>query len=85
VRENPVAFLAFDVLYADGALMIERPLRDRAMVLDGLLAGIRTPERKKGEFPLKTGRNARGRISNESGGQPAALGPRSEPRGDVSG
>jgi DNA ligase-1 len=38
LRENPVAFLAFDVLYADGALMIERPLRDRATVLDRLLA-----------------------------------------------
>ena len=41
LREVPVAFLAFDVVYADGALMIERPLRDRAMILDNLLAAPR--------------------------------------------
>jgi DNA ligase-1 len=41
LREIPVAFLAFDVLYAGGELMIDRPLRERAQVLDELLA----PER----------------------------------------
>ena len=38
LREIPVAFLVFDVLYANGELMIDRPLRERAGVLDKLLA-----------------------------------------------
>jgi DNA ligase-1 len=38
LREIPVAFLAFDVLYADGQLVMERPLRERARILDELLA-----------------------------------------------
>ena len=42
LRENPVALLVFDVLYADGELMLERPLRERARVLDSLLAAPRT-------------------------------------------
>jgi DNA ligase-1 len=38
LREVPVAFLAFDVLYANGELLIDRPLSERARVLDELLA-----------------------------------------------
>jgi len=38
LRETPVAFLAFDILYADSELMIEKPLRERASILDGLLS-----------------------------------------------
>jgi DNA ligase-1 len=38
LREIPVAFVAFDVLYADGELVMDRPLRDRARILDDLLA-----------------------------------------------
>ena len=41
LREVPVAYLVFDLLYADGALMIERPLQERARVLDDLLAAPR--------------------------------------------
>ena len=41
LREIPVAFLVFDVLYADGELMIDRPLRERAGILDSLLAAKR--------------------------------------------
>jgi DNA ligase-1 len=37
MREVPVAYLAFDVLYAGDELMIDRPLRERAVVLDQLL------------------------------------------------
>jgi DNA ligase 1 len=48
LREVPVAFLAFDVLYADGALMIERPLRDRARILDSLLAAPRNSVHHRG-------------------------------------
>jgi DNA ligase-1 len=38
LREVPVAFLVFDVLYANGELMIDRPLRERAAILDTLLS-----------------------------------------------
>ena len=38
LREVPVAFLVFDVLYANGELMIDRPLRERASILDRLLS-----------------------------------------------
>jgi DNA ligase-1 len=38
LREVPVAYLAFDVLYAGGDLLIDRPLRERARILDELLA-----------------------------------------------
>jgi DNA ligase 1 len=34
----PVVYLAFDVLYADGKLMIDRPLHERRTVLDELLS-----------------------------------------------
>jgi DNA ligase-1 len=38
LREVPVAYLAFDVLYAGGELLIDRPLRERARVLGELLS-----------------------------------------------
>ncbi|MGA8868185.1 MAG: ATP-dependent DNA ligase [Candidatus Sulfotelmatobacter sp.] len=38
LREIPVAYLVFDVLYADGELLIDRPLHERARILDELLA-----------------------------------------------
>jgi len=41
IREVPVAYLAFDLLYADGELLIDRPLRERAKFLDELLAAPR--------------------------------------------
>jgi DNA ligase 1 len=37
MREVPVAYLVFDVLYAGGELVIDRPLRERAKILDALL------------------------------------------------
>jgi DNA ligase 1 len=37
MREVPVAYLAFDVLYARGELLIDRPLRERARILEELL------------------------------------------------
>jgi DNA ligase-1 len=39
LRQVPVVYLAFDVLYAGGELLIDRPLRERAAILDSLLAG----------------------------------------------
>jgi DNA ligase 1 len=38
LRDVPVAYLVFDVLYANGELLIDRPLRERARILDEMLA-----------------------------------------------
>jgi len=43
MRRVPVAYLVFDVLYAGNDLLLERPLRERAKVLDELLAAARNP------------------------------------------
>ena len=43
IRKVPVAYLVFDVLYASDQLLIERPLRERAKILDELLAKPRLP------------------------------------------
>jgi DNA ligase-1 len=38
MREVPVAYLVFDVLYAGGELLIDKPLRERSEILDRLLS-----------------------------------------------
>ena len=38
MRQVPVVYLAFDVLYAGGQLLIDLSLRERACILDGLLS-----------------------------------------------
>jgi len=43
MRKVPVAYLVFDILYAGGELLIDRPLRERGQTLDELLAATRTP------------------------------------------
>jgi DNA ligase-1 len=43
MRDVPVAYLVFDVLYAGQELLIDRPLRERAKILDELLASERRP------------------------------------------
>jgi len=54
LQEAPVAFLVFDILYAGGELVMDRPLRERALILDELIAknlnhrGHREPQRKIG-------------------------------------
>jgi DNA ligase-1 len=56
LRDTPVAFLVFDVLYANGELVLDRPLRERAQILDDLLAAPRLTDeaasRKKGQSTL---------------------------------
>jgi ATP-dependent DNA ligase len=42
MRDIPIAYLVFDVLYAGGELLLDRPLRERAQILDDLLAAPRT-------------------------------------------
>jgi DNA ligase-1 len=41
MREVPIAYLVFDVLYAGGELVIDTPLHERAKVLDSLLGAER--------------------------------------------
>jgi DNA ligase-1 len=38
LRENPAAFIAFDLLYRDGVLLMDRPLRERIGALGSLLS-----------------------------------------------
>jgi ATP-dependent DNA ligase len=48
MREAPVAYLAFDVLYAGGELLIDRPLRERGKLLEKLLSGrVPAPRRSR--------------------------------------
>ena len=43
MRAVPVAYMAFDVLYADGKLVIDQPLRERDAILDGVFSHARRP------------------------------------------
>jgi len=49
MRTIPVAYLVFDVLYAGGELVIDRPLRERAKILDDLLARRQSNHRRETE------------------------------------
>ena len=37
LRDNPAAFIAFDMLYRDGELLMDQPLRERRAALDRAL------------------------------------------------
>ncbi len=69
LRETPVAFLAFDVLYSAGELVMDRPLRERATILGELLSPNTTiqadmgPRRKSG----KPGTQSKLSFENEEG------------------
>jgi len=39
IREVPVAYVVFDVIYADGALTLDKPLSERMQILDRVFAG----------------------------------------------
>lgn len=45
LRSAPVAYLAFDILYARGDLLIDCPLRERAQILDKILSAPRGEHR----------------------------------------
>ncbi len=48
LHESPVAYLVFDVLYANGELVLNRPIHERARILDELLAAERIHGRDTG-------------------------------------
>jgi DNA ligase-1 len=54
LREVPVVFVAFDILYANGELLIDRPLWERALILDELLGKDKIRRRD-----TETGRNSK--------------------------
>jgi DNA ligase 1 len=56
LRETPVAFLAFDVLYARGELVMDRPLRERAKILDELLMRTNRPDQGHTKTRRKAGK-----------------------------
>ncbi len=60
LREIPVAYLVFDVLYAGGDLLIDRPLRERARILDELL---KRRIHHGGTETRRRARNLQGRLS----------------------
>jgi ATP-dependent DNA ligase len=47
IRRVPVAYLVFDVIYAGGELLIDRPLRERADILNSLLKAPRAGARAR--------------------------------------
>ena len=55
LRDFPVAYLVFDVLYARGELLIDLPLRERARILDGLFAENNPEHRGQRGAPEKIG------------------------------
>jgi DNA ligase-1 len=59
MREVPIAYLVFDVLFADGELLLEQPLSERATILDELLvlppAPIGRPAHAQASFVFQDG------------------------------
>jgi DNA ligase-1 len=49
MRDVPVAYLVFDLLYAGGELLLDRPLHERARLLDDLLASPRKDHHRNHE------------------------------------
>ncbi len=61
LREVPVAFLVFDILFSDGRLLIDLPLRERATILDSVMAAPHTNTHHRGH------RGSQGMLAFESG------------------
>ncbi|HKS73242.1 MAG TPA: ATP-dependent DNA ligase [Terriglobales bacterium] len=55
MRRVPVAYLAFDVLYANGELVIDRPLEERAEILNSILASENRVHHRVTETPRHSG------------------------------
>jgi DNA ligase 1 len=68
MRRVPVAYLAFDILYCAGALLIDHPLRERAGILDRLLTEKKLHLRDTGA-QRKTRKGEQGRLGFDSQGE----------------
>jgi len=71
LREISVAYLVFDVLCADGELLIDRPLRERARILDELLAEKNLNHRGHRGTQAKAG--SQGRLTFEEQEESSAV------------
>jgi len=65
LREVPVAYLVFDVLYAGGELLIDRPLRERARVLDELLSAERQITHHRDTESLRNAKSLQEKLTFE--------------------
>lgn len=65
LRSAPVAYLAFDVLYARGELLIDGALRERAMILDEMLG----PARLRDNRPARAKFNRQGSLAFDEPGR----------------
>jgi DNA ligase-1 len=65
LREIPAAYLVFDVLYAGGELLIDRPLRERALILNEMLEEKNLHHRGHGGTRGKTGSQVRFEFGEE--------------------
>ncbi len=54
LRDNPVVFVAFDLLYVDGRLLIGEPLRNRRALLDGFERLLKTTVTEAKDAPQIT-------------------------------
>jgi DNA ligase-1 len=63
LREIPVAYLVFDVLYAGGELLIDLPLRERGWVLDELLGAERKTIHHRGTESQRKAKIWQGKLS----------------------
>ena len=73
IREVPVVYLAFDILYANRELLIERPLQERAKILDQLLGAPRQIPQGGAEILIDQGRLVFDSHTPEDLRQPPAL------------
>ena len=59
MQDVPIAYLIFDILYADGQLLLDRPLHERSRILDELLAlprnAVMTSSRGQSSFTFCDG------------------------------
>jgi DNA ligase-1 len=66
MQDVPIAYLVFDVMYADGELLLDRPLRDRAKILDQIMT-------TGGATPVQAGTGAVFRLRSISDKRRAAI------------
>ena len=74
IHEVPVAYLVFDVLYAGGELLIDRPLRQRARILEELLAARKPFHHGDTEARRKSSARCEAQPHLDFGAQPVPQG-----------
>jgi len=65
LREIPVAYLVFDILYADGELLIDRPLLERGKILDALIGKKDLAEKVSASISIAAGSGLQRKIGGQ--------------------